>query len=136
MKRIAMMAALTLFLGLAGCSSGSGKTMLTRYPHWDFERYHRIAVLPLRGSNSKASEAARQAAFELENLRTTNGRLTVLSRSEVASILQEQDLSRLADTSDPSTTIPAGRIQAAQALVVPTLTVYEPKGERQQRRRP
>jgi hypothetical protein len=136
MRRIGIAGILSLSLLLIGCGGGSGKTVITRFPQWDFERYERIAVLPLRTPNPHAVEAARQAGFELEHLLTGNGRFKVLSRSEVETILQEQDLSRLADTADPTTVIPAGRIQAAQALVVPTLTAYEPRAEKQIRKRP
>ncbi len=119
-------------LPAAGCSGsgGSEKTFITRYPRWEFQKYQRIAVLPFATENPRAAEAARQAFYELEHLLAANGRFTVVSRSELAAVLQEQDFSRLADVVDPSTVIPAGRIQAVQALVVGKLTTVDMRAEK------
>jgi hypothetical protein len=132
MTRTGFVALVLSVLPVVGCSGsgGSEKTFITRYPRWEFQKYERIAVLPFATENPRAAEAARQAFYELEHLLAANGRFTVVSRSELAAVLEEQDFSRLADVVDPSTVIPAGRIQAVQALVVGKLTTVDMRAEK------
>jgi hypothetical protein len=122
-----------------GCGGGGGKgTFITQYPRWDWEQYERIAVVPFRcpGGKPGAPEAARQATFMLEDLLAANGNFTVLERDALAAVLTEQDLSQLADVADPSTVLPPGKIQIAQALVVGKITDYRTDAQREERRRP
>jgi hypothetical protein len=72
----------------------------------------------------------------LEDALATNGRFTVLERGALNDVLTEQDLSQLADVADPSTVLPPGKIQAAQALVVGKITDFDLKAERAEKRRP
>lgn len=132
MTRTGFVALVLGLLPAAGCSGsgGSERTFITRYPRWEFQKYQRIAVLPFATEDPRAAEAARQAFYELEHLLAANGKFTVVSRSELAAVLEEQDFSRLADVVDPSTVIPAGRIQAVQAIIVGKLTTVDTKAEK------
>ena len=122
-----------------GCGGGGGKrAFITQYPGWDWEQYERIAIVPFRCPEGKpgAPEAARQATYMLEDLLAANGNFTVLERDALADVLTEQDLSQLADIADPSTILPPGKIQIAQALVVGKITEFHTDAQREERRRP
>ncbi len=136
MKLALLPALVVLLLASTGCDGFGRGTEITRFPDWEFDKYERIAVMPFTAGKPEAAEAARQAGYELETALARNGQFTVLSRSEVQAILAEQDFSRLADVSDPSTVIPAGKIQSAQALIVPHITAYETTRERHEKRIP
>lgn len=127
-----------LLLAAWGCNGGGSEhTFITQYPQWDWQQYERIAVVPFRhhGNEPGAREAARQATFMLEDLLATNGNFTVLDRDALAAVLTEQDLSQLADVADPSTVLPPGKIQIAQALVVGKLTEFHTDRQREDKRR-
>lgn len=131
-------------LSLAGCSGRSGgseRTHLTRHPDWDYQRYPRVALVPMRASadivrQPGIAEAAAAAADVLRDELSATHAFQVQDRSLLKDVLTEQDLSRLADVADPSTIIPAGKIQAAQAIIVPSITVYDLKATREQFERP
>jgi hypothetical protein len=131
-----------LFLSLlaaCGCNGGgSERTFIMQYPQWDWEQYERIAVVPFRCPEGKpgAPEAARQATYMLEDLLAANGNFTVLERDALAAVLTEQDLSQLADIADPSTILPPGKVQIAQALIVGKITEFDTDAQREERRRP
>ncbi len=76
-------------------------------------------------------EAAAAAADVLRDELSATHAFQVQDRSLLKDVLTEQDLSRLADVADPSTIIPAGKIQAARAIIVPSITVYDLKATRQ-----
>jgi hypothetical protein len=130
---------LCLLLVATACGCGSSKTTyITRFPQWDWQSYERIAVLPIRYPKSKprAADAARQATFLLEDMLAANGKFTVLERDAFQDVLSEQDLSQLADVADPSTVLPPGKIQIAQAVVVGKITDFDLKAQRTEQRRP
>lgn len=130
--------ALLLLLAAWGCGGGSKSTYIMQYPQWDWEQYERIAVLPFSFPEGQAGadEAARQATDTLADLLATNGKFTILERDAFAEVLTEQDLSQLADLADPSTVLPPGKVQIAQALVVGKITDFKTDVQRQQRRYP
>lgn len=127
-----------LLLAAWGCGGGGKSTYITQYPRWDWEEYERIAVLPFRCPPDKpgAPEAARQATYTLEDLLAANGNFTILERDALKDVLTEQDLSQLADIADPSTILPPGKVQIAQALVVGKITEFKTDAQREQRRYP
>jgi hypothetical protein len=142
MERILPRARATLLalpvLILVGCGGSGGKreTLLTRHPQWEHESYKRIVVLPFQLADRRAADAAVQATSALEDALAANGFFTLLERAALKDVLTEQDLSRLADVADPSTVIPLGRIQAAQALVIGKITEFDIDARRIQDRRP
>jgi len=129
-----------LLLGsVCGCNGGGGKgAYITQYPNWNWKSYERIAVVPYHYPKGKkgAAEAAQQATYMLEDLLATNGNFTVLERGALKDVLTEQDLSQLADIADPSTVLPPGKVQIAQAIVVGKITEIDLKRERLQQRVP
>jgi hypothetical protein len=127
-----------LLLAAWGCGGGGKSTYITQYPQWDWEQYERIAVMPFRCPPGKpgASEAALQATYTLEDLLAANGNFTILERDALKDVLTEQDLSQLADVADPSTILPPGKVQIAQALVVGKITEFKTDAQREQRRYP
>ena len=127
-----------LLLAAWGCGGGGKSTYITQYPQWDWEQYERIAVVPFRCPPGKpgASEAALQATYTLEDLLAANGNFTILERDALKDVLTEQDLSQLADIADPSTILPPGKVQIAQALVVGKITEFKTDAQREQRRYP
>lgn len=135
MPRSLVAATLVLLPLAVGCNRG-GNATITRFPQWDFERYQRLGVLPFQGTDPRAARAAQQAGAQLETLLAQNGQFVVVSQRELKAVLEEQDLSRLADVADPRTVIPAGRIQAAQALVVPSITTFDLQHQRREMREP
>lgn len=127
------MAALGLLAaGLAGCN-GKRATYVTRFPDWEYQDYERIAVVPARPAEPEAEAAAKELAEQLTTLLTDNGAFEVLSRSEMEAVFAEQDLSNLADAVNEGTALPAGKIEIAQALVVPRITDYRLIRDRQER---
>ena len=122
---------LLLLAGLAGCGRG-GATLVTQFPRWDFEHYKRLAVLPTRVSTPQAAREAGVLTDRLTTLLTQSNTFTVLSRSDMQAVFKEQDLSRLADAVDSDTALPEGKIEIAQALVAPKITVYKLIAERSQ----
>jgi hypothetical protein len=128
-----------LVLAAWGCNGGGGKSVyITRYPNWSWRSYERIAVVPYHYPKREkgAAEAARQATYLLEDLFAANGNFTVLERGALKDVLTEQDLSRLADVADPSTILPPGKVQIAQAIVVGKITEFDVKRERDEQRVP
>lgn len=126
-----------LLAGCGGGTGGSGKTRLTRYPNWEYQKYPRIALLPVRAPASLSrepglSEAAAASAAVLQAELIAAGVFDVQDRGTLRDVLTEQDLSRLADVADPATIIPAGRIQSAQALLIPSITEYDLRASREQ----
>lgn len=129
--------------GLTGCggSGGKGVAMITRDPGWPYAKYERVAVLPFQvlapvAGRPGAGEAAAQATYLVEEQLTANGAFRILARDALRDVLTEQDLSRLADVADPATIIPAGRIQAAQAIVIGLINVYDLEQTMQVEQRP
>lgn len=129
---------LLVSLAASGCGGGGKRAYITRYPDWNWQEYERLAVVPFRPppGQPQARAAAAQATDLLADLLATNGNFTVLERSALKDVLTEQDLSQLADVADPSTVLPPGRIQVAQALVVGKLTTFEARRERFEKRYP
>ena len=136
------LSAIPLLLTLAACgcdgSGGSKKAFITRHPDWDYEAYQRIAIVPFHYPEGKegAREAALQASYMLEDLFAGNSNFAVLERGALTDVLTEQDLSLLADVADPSTVLPPGKVQIAQAIVVGKVTEFDTKAERVEKRRP
>ena len=130
--------AFLVLLAAWGCGGGGKSTFITQYPQWDWEQYERIAVVPFHCHQGKpgANEAARQATFMLEDLLAANGNFNVLERDVLKDVLTEQDLSQLADVADPSTILPPGKVQIAQAIVVGKITQFDTDAQRQEKRRP
>jgi len=126
---------LLALVSIVGCSRRQ-KAPIVHHPDWQYQDYHRVAVLPFKATRPDAVEAARQAEFMLVDLLTGNGAFTVLTRSDLADIMTEQDLSRLADVADPATALPEGMLQVAQAVVLGTITDFDLKREQIERRRP
>ena len=130
---------LVLVLVLLVCSGSCTKRRnanIVHYPDWQYQDYQRIAVLPFQTTNPQAREAARQAELHLLDQLTNNGSFHVASRSDLAAIMNEQDLSRLAGVADPATALPEGMVQVAQALVVGTISECDLKREHAERRMP
>jgi len=129
--------ALLLACGCHG-DGGSQKGVITQYPKWDWQSYQRVAVLPFEYSRKQrdASEPARQATFMLEDMLAANGSFTVLARDALKDVMTEQDLSQLADVADPSTLLPPGKIQVAQAIIAGKITDFDLKAERAERQVP
>jgi hypothetical protein len=127
-----------LLLAAWGCGGGGKSTYITQYPQWDWEEYERIAVVPFSfpAGEAGADEAARQATHTLEDMLAANGNFTILERDALAKVLTEQDLSQLADLADPSTILPPGKVQIAQALVVGKITDLKTDVRREQKRIP
>ncbi len=135
--RTRTIATLVLLASLGAMLGCGGKTVyVTRYPDWPYQHYERVAVVPGRPATPEAARDAHYLADQLTNLLRQNGSFEVLSRSELAEITAEQDLSKLADAIDEGTALPAGRIKAAQALVVPRITRYELIRDQQSERVP
>ena len=117
-----------------GCNGGgSRRAVITHYPDWPYERYKTIGVVPFKSQVADAPDAGRRIASALEARLVANGTLRVYSRTELATIMTEQDLSRLADVADPRTAIQPGRIKAVQALIVGDCSQYERKADRQRK---
>jgi hypothetical protein len=127
-----------LLLAACGCGGGGKGAYITQFPNWDWQTYERVAVVPYHYPKGKkgAAEAAQQATYMLEDLLAANGNFTVLERGALKNVLTEQDLSQLADLADPSTVLPPGKVQIAQALVVGKITDFDLKAERVEKRRP
>jgi len=122
-------------LVLGGCTKRRSANIV-QHPEWPYQDYQRIAVLPFKACDRNAVEAARQAESLLIDNLTANGSFTVLSRGDLKDILTEQDLSRLADVADPNTSVPAGMLQVAQAVVVGHITAFDVDRQQKQVRRP
>lgn len=120
---------------VAGCSKRRSAPIV-HHPDWEYQDYQRVAVLPFKAGQPAAAEAARQAGFLLEHQLTESGAFTILTRSDLADVLTEQDLSRLTDVTDPDTALPEGMVQVAQAVVIGTITEFDLKRELVQRRIP
>ena len=127
-----------MLLSAWGCGGSSKSTYITMYPRWDWQQYDRIAVVPFQCVSGKrgSQEAALQATYMLEDMLAANGNFTVLSRDAIAAALAEQDLAQLADVADPSTVLPPGKIQIAQALIIGKITQFDTDARREERRRP
>ncbi|MBL8880724.1 MAG: hypothetical protein JNG88_16545 [Phycisphaerales bacterium] len=131
---------LSLVAGFAtvGCGRG-GKARdadVVSYPKWPFQKYERLAVLPFQVSRRDAAGAADRLTAALVDDLSRNGAFKVMDRSSMKEVFTEQDLSNLADVSDPRTAIPQGRIEAAQALVIGRITTFDLVAERRPVRRP
>ncbi len=129
---------LIVFSGLlifAGCAKRRAANII-QHPDWPYQDYKRIAVVPFKASTPKAAEAARQAESLLIDHLTSNGAFTVLSRSDLKDVLTEQDLARLADVTNPNTSVPEGMLQVAQAVVVGQLTDFDLDQQKKEQRRP
>lgn len=126
-----------LALVACGCDGGGKSTYITQFPDWDWKVYERVAVVPYHYPQERggARPAAQQATYMLEDLLAANGNFTVLERGALQDVLTEQDLSQLADIADPSTVLPPGKVQIAQAIVVGKITDFDLKAERFERRR-
>lgn len=142
-RLVAALLGILLVALTTGCGGSGGKrvAMITRDPGWPYTKYERIAVVPFQvlapiASRPGIGEAAAQATYLVEEQLTANGAFTVLSRDALKDVLTEQDLSRLADVADPATVIPAGKIQAAQALVMGIINVYDLEQTMQLEQRP
>lgn len=122
-------------LVLGGCTKRRSANIV-QHPEWPYQDYQRIAVLPFKACDRNAAEAARQAESLLIDNLTANGSFTVLSRGDLKDILTEQDLSRLADVADPNTSVPAGMLQVAQAVVVGHITTFDLDQQKKERRQP
>jgi hypothetical protein len=124
---------------LAGCNGGGGgrkAVEVVQYPKWEFKEYKRVGVVPMKFNDRKAREAAAAATTTLSSDLAGNGYFDVVPTAEMKDILKEQDLSRISDVADPTTEIPAGRIKRAQALVIPVITDYEAREDRERKRQP
>lgn len=129
--RTALIGSLLLLTGLTGC--GGGSAWVTRHPRWQYQHYERVAVVPARPADPRATEDALLLADRLTTLLSSNGAFRVLDRTEMEALFAEQDLSRLADAIDEGTALPEGRIEVAQALIVPKITDYELLERREER---
>jgi hypothetical protein len=127
-------AALAALLPFAGC--GGGKTYVTRHPQWEYEQYQRVAVVPAKPSDPRAQEQAKLLADRLTTLLADTQTFHVLSRSEMQAVFAEQDLSNMADAIEEGTALPAGKIEIAQALIVPKITVYNLLADRSEQKVP
>ncbi|MBU0639882.1 MAG: CsgG/HfaB family protein [Planctomycetes bacterium] len=135
MLRAATFMATFALLLLAGCGE-SKKAVVVHHPQWDYTRYKRVAVVPLKSDDLRGTEAARQAEYLLVDLLAGNGAFTVLTRTDLATVMTEQDLARLSDVADPATAIPEGTIQVAEALIIPRISTFDLAAERKELRRP
>jgi hypothetical protein len=129
---------LVLCLALLVCGGCAKRRTanIVRYPEWQFQDYHRIAVLTFQINQPPAAEAARQAELALIDDLAGNGAFEVLTRTDLKDVLTEQDLARLADVADPATAMPEGKIQVAQALIIARITDFDLRQEQAERRRP
>lgn len=117
-------------LGVFGCG---GKTAyVTQYPHWEYEKYERLAVVPM----NEPPGAGEVLTDRLTTLLAGNGAFRVLSRSEMREIAQEQDLASLATGVNDGAGLSEAQIEIAQALVIAQITEYEPIATREQRKVP
>lgn len=132
MRRLSL-AMLVLLSVLAGCSGRAGSAFVVNLPDWPYTDYERIAVLPGQATDPMGLPHAGVLSDRLTTLLTQNGQFTVLSRAELREVMEEQDLSRLADAVDQGTVLPEGRIEVAQALVVPKVTDVRLIADREQR---
>jgi hypothetical protein len=121
----------------AGCAKRRSANIVS-HPEWQYESYRRIAVLPFQvpADKPEAAEAARQAEFYFVDLLTQSGAFHVATRSDLAAVMTEQDLARLAGVSDPGTAMPEGMVEVAQALVIGRITQYDLAREQHERRVP
>ena len=110
-----------LLIAAGGCSKRRSAPIV-QHPEWSYDDYQRIAVLPFKASRREAFEPARQAEYRLVDLLAGNGAFQVSARGDYRDIVTEQDLSRLADVADPSTILPEGMLEIAQALVIGSIT--------------
>jgi hypothetical protein len=116
--------AATVTLLAVGCSERR-RAEIIQHPRWEYQDYHRIAVVPFHAPRREAVTAARQAEDMLVDQLAGSGTFTVLTRSDLAAVMSEQDLSRLADVADPGTALPEGMLKVAQAIVVGAITDFE-----------
>jgi hypothetical protein len=124
MARAVSLAVLPAFLLLAGC--GGNTKLVVRHPQWNYERYERIAVVPVRAADRRAAHDAEQVTSLLTDLLVRNGQFQVCARRELADVMREQDLANT-DFAAPGA-LPSGLIQVAQALVVADITDYTCEG--------
>jgi hypothetical protein len=115
-----------LLTALVGCDgSRGGKASITRLPEWEYQAYKRVAVVAGKPAVPQAAADTRMLADRLETLLSQSHEFAMLSRDELGKIYQEQDLSKLVDAVDEGTALPEGKIQVAQALVIPRITDYK-----------
>ncbi|MFH1748075.1 MAG: CsgG/HfaB family protein [Planctomycetota bacterium] len=120
---------------IGGCSKRR-EASVTQFPQWEFQSFRRVAVLPFQMHDITAGKAAQQAEFYLVDRLAGSGAFDVATRSDLGALMSEQDLSRLAGVADPTTAMPEGMLQIAQALVIGTITEFDLKQERIERRVP
>lgn len=135
--RGAMIGLLLVALAVAGCGGGGGRerAFIVRSPAWPHEQYQRLTV-NVRCDNPRGKSAARQLEIALADKLAQNGAFTVIASDALKDVLTEQDLSQLSDVSDSRTVIPAGKIKAAQALVLGKLVQCDLDTKRFENRRP
>ncbi len=132
-KRAAVWTILAALSALAGCGGRGSKTFVTHVPQWEYQNYKRVAVVAGKPTDPRASNDARLLADRLTTLLTQGGAFTVLSRDEMKNVFAEQDLSKLADAVDEGTALPEGKLEVAQALIVPKITDYKLVKQREER---
>lgn len=109
-------------VGLIGCGGKGSKKVIVQKPQWDYKQFERLAVVPLvahegGGQDPRLAQTAGEIAGMVSDLLVQNGEFYIVSRRELANIMQEQDLA-LTDWVDPTTVMETGLIQVAEALVV------------------
>jgi hypothetical protein len=124
-----------LLVASGGCEKRRS-AVIVQHPQWEYQEYDRLAVLPFvveADSGAAARNVAVQAESYLVDLLADNRTFTVSTRSDFQHVLSEQDLSRLGGVADPSTALPEGMIQVAQAIIVGRITEFDLKRDQRER---
>lgn len=135
--RVALPLMTLALTALTGCGGGGSKeSVIVHKPDWAFEKYKRIAVLPTKCSDPRAKSHGDHLTARLTEMLANNGAFSVVEKERFRDVMTEQDLSKLADVTNPDTALPEGAIEVAQVLVLPAITTYDLKATKAERRQP
>ena len=123
----ALLTSAVLFFA-TGCQS-SGDNVQYYTPHWNYQEYKRVAVLPAKTKDPRQHDAADIVTQRLTDALASSGQFEVMTREDLKETMDEQTWSQLNDV-DPSTAIASGRLKGVQALVIPSITVREMSSDR------
>src|SRR5215475_15352873 len=101
----------------AGCQS-TGDNVDYYTPHWRYQDYKRVAVLPAKIKDPRQQDVADIVTQRLTDAIAASGQFDVMTREDLKETLDEQTWSQLNEV-DPSTAIASGRLKGVQALVIP-----------------
>ncbi len=118
-------------LGAFGC--GGGKAIVVNRPDWEYTRYETLAIAPTQARGIAAGSSASTLTQRLSSLLSSNGAFTIVDRSALPALLEEQDFARMMAAEGAAVTMPAGQMIPADALVLTEITHYKLIEEREPR---